>query len=1302
MKFIFAILLFLASYGSALATDVTLSPTAIPNFNPSNIGGNIVVSGVTVAGSSLSCSACLRPTWVGLSGFTVSITGNQGPENYTVLYVASTSSAILAESTGLNTTTAVTFYPYVEFRIYANQAFQPLGEAYVVQPGSPGTGAWYKRYAASIVPVGGVKELRIPEIVIAATTDSPGPTNQARYTAGFYRPDNSLIQFYSCFEQFAVPPTTPSTWTALCAWNSPGGIVPPAAEAYTKPQIDARFPACTAGQMLYYNATGNVQNCLTLGTGLTITNGIITAVAATGITGSGTTGYIPKFTASSTLGNSIAREIDGLFRVDGKHLVSRISTDVAEDTVSQINFTYNPGNVTADQPQTGLQVNTTLQSGINTFVTGMKSILVDTSASDANVTSLLAMTSSTSSAGTKSYVGISSGFSDSMIGGSSSFTAFQALPPSRTLYNTAVSYVGFLNTAPSLSPTVANYSAMESTGGKFALAKKFTADEIGLKNAMPLRFYTTTALNPAQDAWVGFALGAAPATNYTYLWPTSNIMAGKHLTIDTINGTNVSLMWAAAMEAAGSDTEVQFNNAGMLSSDSRFTFSPTTGTLSVQGPVDFLNTLAGDPVTLRTGKRLAIENSLGTGSFSLAFGGSGFGNYTYYWPTSPPTTGQVLRSSGAVVGEAVNLEWASTGAGTVTSVGMTVPSTLLSVTPASITSTGTFAVTLPVRPANRIFAGPETGVDAAPTFRALVAADLPVIGTGTTIGQATMALGGDAAGDVYYRKASGALTRLAIGTTGQVLTVSGGTPAWQAPTSPITLNSTTGTIPVQSTSTSLVDSPVRVNSGNIEVVPATAGGSSLSILDSSSGGAKRVQLGTIPGDSASGAIYLGSISSPSTSNYVLSSDGSFFTELNAPGTSNPFLSLKAGNTSLANGVITFNFGTDNVANLSKNTFQLDPLAGDNTAFTVNATCQSSCAGDATAILITKANLKQNTPVLMADFQSAGIGTTSTSAGYGTRLRFGAKAGTSVNVNLATVDAVFTSVTTGQPVSNVAFSLVNGSTSFSEALRLTPTTLAVRNGSSNRLLLQGGADSTSGHPGTGQGLILPKGSGAGWTGGIGIWWVNAGEPGYNGLNGLWFNGGMNWQGENGAVKWSFRKPTDTSSEGASVIEINPDASDAFISLLPYGTSSTNTSSVRFFELAANGGSHIGLKAPDAVVEDTLYTLPNKPTAADMVLTGSPGVFSSPLVWAATSGSGSIVRTSSPTITTPTISGMLQLHTATWANRPTTANGGTWYCTDCQVTSASDNTCTGGNTTGGALAVGITTGSVLTWRCFATQN
>src|ERR1700743_32705 len=66
------------------------------------------------------------------------------------------------------------------------------------------------------------------------------------------------------------------------------------------------------------------------------------------------------------------------------------------------------------------------------------------------------------------------------------------------------------------------------------------------------------------------------------------------------------------------------------------------------------------------------------------------------------------------------------GSGTVTSIGLTVPS-FLSVTPSTITTSGTFAVTLANQSANTVFAGPATGSAAAPMFRALVAADIPAI-----------------------------------------------------------------------------------------------------------------------------------------------------------------------------------------------------------------------------------------------------------------------------------------------------------------------------------------------------------------------------------------------------------------------------------------------------------------------------------------------------------------------------------------------------------------------------------------------
>jgi hypothetical protein len=65
------------------------------------------------------------------------------------------------------------------------------------------------------------------------------------------------------------------------------------------------------------------------------------------------------------------------------------------------------------------------------------------------------------------------------------------------------------------------------------------------------------------------------------------------------------------------------------------------------------------------------------------------------------------------------------GGGTVTSVAMTVPSVLLAVAGSPITAAGTLAVTLATQAANKVFAGPTTGSATTPTFRSLVAADLP-------------------------------------------------------------------------------------------------------------------------------------------------------------------------------------------------------------------------------------------------------------------------------------------------------------------------------------------------------------------------------------------------------------------------------------------------------------------------------------------------------------------------------------------------------------------------------------------------
>lgn len=73
---------------------------------------------------------------------------------------------------------------------------------------------------------------------------------------------------------------------------------------------------------------------------------------------------------------------------------------------------------------------------------------------------------------------------------------------------------------------------------------------------------------------------------------------------------------------------------------------------------------------------------------------------------------------------------AGTGSGSVTSVGLGLPA-LFSVSGSPVTGSGTLTATLQSQTANTIFAAPN-GTAGAPTFRALVAADIPTLNQNTT------------------------------------------------------------------------------------------------------------------------------------------------------------------------------------------------------------------------------------------------------------------------------------------------------------------------------------------------------------------------------------------------------------------------------------------------------------------------------------------------------------------------------------------------------------------------------------------
>lgn len=141
--------------------------------------------------------------------------------------------------------------------------------------------------------------------------------------------------------------------------------------------------------------------------------------------------------------------------------------------------------------------------------------------------------------------------------------------------------------------------------------------------------------------------------------------------------------------------------------------------------------------------------------------------------------GQILTANG--LGAAT---WQNAPATGVTSVGMTVPG-FLSVSGSPITTSGTLAVSLATQAANLVFAGPTSGVAVAPTFRSLVAADIP------TLAVTSMSSGVASNGQVATANGAGGITWTTPAATG-VTSVGLSLPAdFTVSGSPVT---TTGTL----------------------------------------------------------------------------------------------------------------------------------------------------------------------------------------------------------------------------------------------------------------------------------------------------------------------------------------------------------------------------------------------------------------------------------------------------------------------------------------------------------------------------
>ena len=166
-------------------------------------------------------------------------------------------------------------------------------------------------------------------------------------------------------------------------------------------------------------------------------------------------------------------------------------------------------------------------------------------------------------------------------------------------------------------------------------------------------------------------------------------------------------------------------------------------------------------------------------------------------PTATAGTNTTQVATTAFVATAIT----GLGSGTVTSVGLSLPN-LFTVSGSPVTSTGTLTAALATQAANQVLIGPTTGANAAPTFRALVAGDLPSHSTDLlTSGILPSARGGTGQstytnGQILIGKTDGTLTKSTL-TAGTGISVTNADGAITIATSGVgTVTSVTGTSPV--------------------------------------------------------------------------------------------------------------------------------------------------------------------------------------------------------------------------------------------------------------------------------------------------------------------------------------------------------------------------------------------------------------------------------------------------------------------------------------------------------------------------
>ena len=239
---------------------------------------------------------------------------------------------------------------------------------------------------------------------------------------------------------------------------------------------------------------------------------------------------------------------------------------------------------------------------------------------------------------------------------------------------------------------------------------------------------------------------ASGGTGLTTIPTNGQLLIGNGLgyTLSTLGaGAGVSVVNGAGSISVA-NTGVLSNIAGTGISVSNATGDVTianTGVLSFSGGTTGLTPIAAAVGAIVLSGTLGVANGGTNGSAVPTAGAVAYGTGTAYGFTGTGTTGQVLTSAGAGTPT-----WTTPTTGTVTSVTGTSPVVSSGGTTPAISLAAAYGDTLnpyASKTANYVLAAPN-GSAGVPTFRALVAADIPALpyGTGTVTSASVVSANG--------------------------------------------------------------------------------------------------------------------------------------------------------------------------------------------------------------------------------------------------------------------------------------------------------------------------------------------------------------------------------------------------------------------------------------------------------------------------------------------------------------------------------------------------------------------------------